>query len=154
MKKFRFSLEQILEYRRQLESARLSAYGRAAMALRQRQAELEQLGRELAEYRARMAQRGIGKISAAELALYRSYLGHCEVKVSEAAEWMMHAARDVEEQRRELVKARREKRVIERLKDIRRGQYDYEAAREETAQLDEVAATRFIARRSAAGDPR
>jgi len=151
MKKFTFSLEKILEYRGQLESARLSAYGKAAETFRRRQADLQRLGRELSDYRTRMAERGVGRISARELALYRSYLSHCEKRVAEAAEWMMEAARDMEERRRDLVKARRERRVIERLKAIKRSDYDYEAAREEIKTLDEVAATGFIARRAEAG---
>lgn len=151
MKKFKFPLEKILEYRSQLESVHLSAQGKATEVFRRRKDELELLGRELSDYRARMAEKGVGRISPRELALYRSWLSHCELKVGEAADWMMEAARDMEERKKELIKARHERRIMERLKEIKREHYDYEAAREEMKELDEVAATGFIARRSAGG---
>lgn len=151
MKKFKFPLEKILEYRSQLESTRLSAYGKAAEVFRRRKGELDRLNDELSDYRGRMAEKGVGRISPRELALYRSWLSHCELKVGEAADWMTQAARDMEERKTELINARSERRIMERLKEIKRDQYDYEAAREEIKELDEVGATSFIARRSAEG---
>jgi len=152
MKKFRFSLERVLEYRSQVESARLRAFSKAVEVFQRRQEELRKLGDEMTNYRTRLAEMGVGKISANELARWRSYLSHCEVGVARAARWMMEAAGEMEVKRRDLVAAKKDTRVLERLKEIKREQYDYEAAREETKVLDEVAAAGFVASRASGGE--
>jgi flagellar FliJ protein len=147
VKKFNFRLQKVLEYRGVMEDGRLRAFAKAVQVFQRRRDELTRLADELAVYRTRLAAMGVGRLCTRELALYRSYLSHCEIQVARAAEWMREAALAMEASRRELVTARREKRVIERLKEIKRRQYDYEAARDQTKELDEVAVTGFLARR-------
>lgn len=151
MKRFSFSLQKVLDYRRQLETMRSAAYSKAAEVFRQRHKNLESLGEELARYRSRLAEMGVGRISARDLGSYRSYMTHCEIKVSKAAEWLMEAAREMESRRREFVGAKKRTRVLERLEEIKRGRYDYEAARQETKELDEVAGVAFAAGRGLGG---
>ncbi len=152
MKKFSFSLQKVLDYRRQLESVRSAAFSKAAEVFEQRRKNLESLGEELAEYRSRLAEMGVGRISARDLSSYRSYMTHCEIKVSKAAEWLMEAAREMESRRRDFVGAKKRTRVLERLEEIKRGRYDYEAARQETKVLDEVAGVAFAAAHGSGGE--
>ena len=150
MKRFRFSLERVLDYRKQMELDRQRTFARAAEIFRRREENLRGLAKELETYRTRLAEMGTGRISARELALYRSYLTYLEARVEEAAAWLEDAARDMEARREELVKASKEKKVLDKVKDHKRAEYDYDAAREDTAQLDEVGATGFIAKSTTA----
>jgi len=145
MKKFSFRLEKILQYREQLQEQRLRAYAAAARALERRRDELEALGRELCDYRTRMAELGVGRTSARSLAVYRSYLSHCEARVAEAAGSLEDAARKLQQRRAALVEATRERKKLEKLKSARRSEHDYQAMREETRELDEIAVKRFAA---------
>ncbi|MHC4711937.1 MAG: flagellar export protein FliJ [Planctomycetota bacterium] len=151
MRRFNFTLEKILQYREQMEESHVRMFGKAVEVLRRRENELRRLMRELVEYRNHLAEMGLGRVSPRDLAFSRSYLTHCEAKVAEAADRMMAAARDMEEKKQGLVSARKERRIMEKLKEIKRRRWQYEAAREETKELDEVAATRHIAERAAAG---
>ncbi len=151
MRRFKFTLEKILQYREQVEDSQVRIFGKAVEVFRRRESELRRVMRELAEYRNRLAEMGVGRVSPRDLAFSRSYLTHCEAKVAEAADRMMEAARDMEEKKQGLVSARRERRIMEKLKEIKRRRWQYEAAREDTKELDEVAATRHIAGRAAAG---
>ena len=152
MKKFSFSLQKVLDYRRQLESVRSAAFSKAAEVFKQRQKNLESLGEELAQYRSRLAEMGVGRISARELSSYRSYMTHCEIKVSKAAKWLMEAAGEMESRRRDFVGAKKRTRVLERLEEVKRGRHDYEAARQETKVLDEVAGVAFAAVHGSGGE--
>ena len=145
MKKFAFSLEHILDYRRQLESDRKLAFSKAAEIFRRREGQLRTLADELADYRNRLARMGTGRISARELALYRSYLTYIETQVEQAVVWLRDAGSDVEDRRRQLAAASKDKQVLEKVKEVKRAEYDYQASREETAVLDEIGSNRFLA---------
>jgi len=145
MKKFAFSLERILEYRRQLESDRKLAFSKAAEIFRRREDQLRALAAELADYRTRLARMGVGKISAREFALYRSYLTYLEAQAERAVVWLHDAGRDLEARRSELAAASKDTQVLEKVKQVKRAEYDYQANREETAVLDEIGSARFVA---------
>jgi len=151
MKRFRFSLEKVLGYRRQLEQDRRRAFTKAVEVFRRREGELKSLSDDLARYRTRLAEIGTGRLSARELGLYRSYLTYLETQVARALEWFSDASAALESRRGELAAASREKKVLEKVRQRQRLDHDYDAGREETGQLDEVAATRFI--RARGGSP-
>jgi flagellar FliJ protein len=144
MKRFAFSLEKVLQYRKQLESDRQMAFAKAADVFRRREDELRALVARMEDYTNRLAAMGVGKISARQLALYRSYLTYLESKVHEAAGWLHDAVRDLEARRDDLIAASKDTKVLEKVKEHKRSDYDREAGREETGQLDEIGATRFI----------
>ena len=144
MKKFAFSLEKVLQYRKQLESDRQMAFAKAADVFRRREDELRGLVARMEDYTNRLAGMGVGKISARQLALYRSYLTYLESKVHEATGWLHDAVHDLEARRDDLIAASKDTKVLEKVKEHKRADYDREAGREETGQLDEVGATRFI----------
>lgn len=152
MKRFRFSLEKVLEYREQVESQRVRTFAVAAEVFRRRREELAALADELALYKGRLAEMGVGRADVRELTLYRTYLGHCEMKVATAVEWLRDAAREMEARREEMVRAGKDRRVIERFKEIKREHYDYEAQREETKELDEIGTRGFVSMHAGAGE--
>lgn len=152
MKKFKFSLERVLDYRKQLESARRRALATAVVVLRRRERELAALREEMNTYRTRMAALGTGRVSARDLSLYRSYLTHLELKVDESTQWMSDARSAVEKRRADLVKATKDTKVLSKVKEHQRAKHQYAADVEETKTLDEVGSTRFLVRQAAAAE--
>jgi flagellar FliJ protein len=150
MKRFRFPLERVLEYRREMELERRRALGVAMTVLTRREEEQRALAGDVSAYRTELARLGTGKISSRELALYRSYLTHLEMRLAKAAQWTRDARVAVEGRRRELVAASRETKVLDKLKARDLARYEYAAGRDETGVLDEIATTRFIADAAAA----
>ncbi len=151
MKRFVFSLAKVLEYRKQLESDRQLAFSKAAEIFRRREDQLRTLAAELTSYQNAMAKIGTGRISARELALYRSYLTYLETQVGQAVVWLQDSGRDLETRRRELAVASQEKQVLEKVKDSKRAEHDYQLARQETADLDEIGSNNYIAAMPVAG---
>jgi len=152
MKKFAFPLEKVFEYRRQLELQRRRALAKAMEVLGRRESELKSLASKMISYRNSLAERGVGKISARELALYRSYLTHVERQVERACQWLGEARNAVENHRADLVKASKETKVLEKVKARQRARYEYETDREETKQLDEIGTAKFLAGKAAVGE--
>lgn len=152
MKRFAFSLERILEYRRQLELDRKRTFSVASEVFRQREKDLRTLATELATYRTRLAEMGSGRVSARQLALYRSYMTHVEAQIGQAVLWLTDAGKDLEARRQDLAAASKDKQVIEKVKEHKRAEYEYEANRQETRDLDEVGAWRHAANRAQAGE--
>ncbi len=150
MKRFKFSLEKVLEYRRQLEQDRKLAFAKAAEVFRRREGELKTLSDNLTRYRTRLAEIGVGRLSARELGLYRSYLTYLEAEVAQAVTWFDDAARDLEGRRDELAGASKDKQVLEKVRQHQRSRHDYLSGREETKELDEIGSTRFVAGKAAA----
>ena len=146
MKRFAFPLERILEYRKQLELDRRRMFAKAAEVFRAREDQLRALAGELSEYRTRLAEMGTGKISTRQLALYRTYMTHVEFQLQQAVVWLRDAGRDLEARRQDLTVASKDKRVLEKVKEHKRADYEYEANRQDTKELDEVSATRHTAR--------
>jgi len=149
MKKFAFALENVLKYRRQLETVRRRAFSKAAEVFREREEQLRALAAELTEYRNRLARMGTGKISVRQLALYRSYMTYVESQIEQAVVWLQEAGRDLEARRQQLVTASKDRRVLDKVKEHKKADYDYEANRQETKDLDEVGATRYTPRDAA-----
>ncbi len=145
MKRFSFPLEKVLAYRRQLEAEKKRTLGLALSVLRRRERDLEDLHGRMTSYRTRLAEIGTGRVSARELALYRSYVGFLEAQVDKAAGWVRDAMVAVEEKRADLAAAGRDTKVMETVEDHARSAWEYEAGRQETHELDEVGSTRFVA---------
>lgn len=146
MKKFAFALEKILEYRKQIELDRRRAFSKAAEVFSRRERQLRALAGELAEYRTRLAEMGTGRLSTRQIALYRSYMTYVETQLDQAVVWLQDAGKDLEARRRELVASSKDKKVLEKVKEHKRADYEYEANRQETKDLDEIGAVRHVSR--------
>jgi flagellar FliJ protein len=147
MKRFRFPLDKVLAYRRQMEAERRRALAVALKVLRRREEELAQLAGEMGSYRTRLAEMGTGRLAARDLALYRSYLSYLEAKVAQASQWTRDARGAVEGRRAELVESSRDRKVLEKVESHARAAHDYEASREETKDLDEIGTVKHLAQR-------
>jgi flagellar FliJ protein len=141
---FTFRLERVRELREHVEgeakehlAASLSQQVRGAAMLAQAS------GRLAAAADARRAQEG-GVLSAADLVAHERWAASLERdhEVAEAA--LQRYEAEVDQRRTALGEARKEREVLERLKDRQRAAHKLEAARREGAELDEIAIQRHL----------
>ncbi|HVO34689.1 MAG TPA: flagellar export protein FliJ [Gemmatimonadales bacterium] len=140
MKRFRFRLERLLGLREAAEQDRARSLGTAARAAAH--------ARELADASARQclaAQQQISRALGAPLpAGLVSSLAASLARIATTRDVHEQASSEADAAHSDALtdyqQAHRERRVLERLSEIRRGVHEVEAAREERRQMDEVAA--------------
>ena len=145
MKKFKFQLDTVLRYKNQVLDIRLAEHGSALAAVRRQEAVLEQARRNRIaceeEYRRKKAE----GITIADSMKYETGIEVLERRVQREAGLLKELQKAEEEKRRLLVEARQETQSLEKLKDIKRGEYDAAVAKAEEKEIDDL-----VARRSAA----
>jgi flagellar FliJ protein len=150
---FRFRLERVRALRQRKE---LLAREELAHAISQRAGSQNRLRRveehlEQALTGQRLATGEDGNataVSAAELLARQAFVEHVEAQRTMGMRELERHEADVADRDTQLGCAAREHEILERLKDRRRAEYEREAGRRESEQLDEIALERF--RRSAA----
>jgi flagellar FliJ protein len=146
MKKFKFQLDTVLRYKNQVLDIRLAEHGSALAAVRRQEAVLEQARRNRIaceeEYRRKKAE----GITIADSMKYETGIEVLERRVQREAGLLKELQKAEEEKRRLLVEARQETQSLEKLKDIKRGEYDAAVAKAEEKEIDDL----VMARRSAA----
>ena len=145
MKKFKFQLDTVLRYKNQVLDIRLAEHGSALAAVRRQEAVLEQARRNRIaceeEYRRKKAE----GITIADSMKYETGIEVLERRVQREA-GLLKELQKAEEEKRRLVEARQETQSLEKLKDIKRGEYDAAVAKAEEKEIDDL----VMARRSAA----
>ena len=146
MKKFKFQLDTVLRYKNQVLDIRLAEHGSALAAVRRQEAVLEQARQNRIaceeEYRRKKAE----GITIADSMKYETGIEVLERRVQREAGLLKELQKAEEEKRRLLVEARQETQSLEKLKDIKRGEYDAAVAKAEEKESDDL----VMARRSAA----
>lgn len=142
MKSFRFRFETLLKVRKIREDLAQQEFSKIQRHLSDlgkfrdaRRSQWSLAGRQLTE---KMDQ----GIRPFEIDSYRSYLFHLEAEISRLEELMAQAARQLEERRGELIAAKRELKVMERLRDIDLNRHLAEQSREDLRFMDELAIQR------------
>jgi flagellar FliJ protein len=141
MKKFRFRLEKLLEHRRNQEDEAATALAQAMEAVKQANANLENIIRELAfveseRLQAQMQNRWNDVLSMCELEK------RLKVKIDEARQRVRELEQEAEIRRQEAVTKVTERKVVENLKEKALTQYWSESLKEEQKLLDEVSVTK------------
>ncbi|MDE6837468.1 MAG: flagellar export protein FliJ [Acutalibacter sp.] len=146
MKKFKFQLGTVLRYKNQVLDIRLAEHGSALAAVRRQEAVLEQARQNRIaceeEYRRKKAE----GITIADSMKYETGIEVLERRVQREAGLLKELQKAEEEKRQLLVEARQETQSLEKLKDIKRGEYDAAVAKAEEKEIDDL----VMARRSAA----
>lgn len=139
VKPFKFRLEKVLEYRRQLED-------QARMALARAQAEHDAQERLLADIRARLAEhmeKGFGEsVTQAEIWLWSCYRDALERDILTAVAELKRLALILQKRRQEAVLRSREKKLLEKLKDRQEQKHHVAENLAEQKEFDEMATIR------------
>lgn len=143
VKRFRFSLEKVLRYKRLVKEQKQAALFKAYQDYFRQQQELERLEAILERGRKGLLS---GRMSPAMLMHKISYLDFISRQVASQELAVAEAWEEVEKCRQEVVRADKEQQVLEKLKQRQREDYLHEVEIKFQNELDEVASSAFLRR--------
>ena len=146
MKKFRFSLETVLDYKNQaLESLR-TEHGAILAQVRAQEKVIEGLETEYRDADADFTQRKMEGINVLDAMSFEQYLRSLERKLQEEYRKLDRLQKREEEKRSQVVEARKETATIEKLKEHKLEDYRKAEQKDQEQQIEEfVSTTRAMA---------
>ena len=142
MKRFRFQLESVLDYKQQTLDALMPELSEAQRVAAAPEAARDEAAGRLAAYDAEFAEKRAAGFTNLEAVEYEAGQRVLEQRLQREQKLLEQRQRELEAKRQEVVEARQETHAIEKLKEIRRGEYDYAAAKEDEKALDDLTAAR------------
>ncbi len=142
MKRFQFQLDPVLKYKNQTLDMLMTELSEAQMVAAAQEKARDEAVARLAEYDAKFAEKreiGFTNIEAVEYEAGQQVL---ERRIQREEQLLAQRRRELEAKRAQVVTARQEAHAIEKLKEIRRGEYDATAAKAEEKALDDLTAAR------------
>jgi flagellar FliJ protein len=142
LKRFRFSLEKVLELRKYREQEARLELGRAVGELQA----IEDQIRETGAVRHNAAAARFSSGNAPEIINYENYINRLDQLKEKLLKDAAAAELVVEEKRKAWLEASRDRKVVDRLREKREAEYRGKMAKEERAELDDIANDRQIRR--------
>ncbi len=140
MAQFVFKLEGVLRHRKNLEQARQRTLAEVQAQLSQLEAQLRALDAQVQATNDDVRQnRLIGKVDVNFLTAHRRFLMATQRRAMEIAQNMGLVQLKLDEARRALAEAAKERKVLEKLRERKHQAWQAELNRKEAAALDEVA---------------
>ena len=146
MKKFRFSLETVLEYKNQALDALRAEHGAILAQVRAQEKVIEDLEAEHREVDADFTRRKLEGINVLDAMSCEQYLRSLERKLQEEYRRLERLRKREEEKRSQVVEARKETATIEKLKEHKLEDYRKAEQKAEEQRIEEfVSTTRAMA---------
>ena len=144
MKKFRFSLETVLDYKQQVLESLQIEHAAIQAKVRAQEERLRGLEEQHWELDAEFSQRKLEGIAILEAMKYEQYLRATERAIEEA-EAVLEDLREQEEAKRsEVVEAKKETSSIEKLRERKLDGYNKALRKSEEAMIDELVSTKRV----------
>ncbi len=148
MRQFAYRFQRVLEIKGRMEDARKAALGEVVSVLNREEETL----RDLQDTRRRCLQAGrfqpAAPVNANLLDVQASYLQRLKRECGEKQEQIRQVESVVEEKRKDLMEATKERRVFEILREQREETYKREQKRQERRLLDDVGTQLYLRRRN------
>lgn len=144
MKKFRFSLETVLDYKQQALDALQVEHGAILAQVRAQEMAIEEMEaayRHLDGEFIRRKQEGITVVDAMK---YDQYLRAMERQLEEAYQRLEELKKQAEKKRQEVVEAKKETSSIEKLREKKLDSYNKAVQKSEEAMIDELVSTKRV----------
>jgi flagellar FliJ protein len=141
---FRFRLEQVLRYRKQIEDTKKKEFALARRRVTEQRKKLFGLIAEEARQKEELKGLEKGSIDITSLRLQLAYLNTIARMITYEKQELTRLIQIEADKRDQWSQASKAVRVLERLKERLQQRYMYELSREEQKFLDEVAQTGFI----------
>ncbi|MEN6370671.1 MAG: flagellar export protein FliJ [Armatimonadota bacterium] len=142
MKKFKFNLQRVLDYRQTIEDKLLAELAAVQAEHERELVKLEDMKHELSRFREKMKVE-LSQGSADEIKESYNYLQQLTKQVL-AQQLVVSNVKEKKDQKTlEVVDAAKERKALERLKEYKVADYKKEADRQEQKFLDEIAGIRF-----------
>ena len=150
MKKFRFSLETVLDYKQQVLDALQAEHGAILAQVRAQEELLERLEANYYELDQEFTQRKMEGISILDAMQYEQYLRAMEREIQEAVLELEKLRQEEEAKRAQVVAAKQDASSLEQLREKKLDLYNKAVQKSEEAMIDEfVSTTRVMAAQSA-----
>lgn len=152
MKKFKFSLETVLSYKRQVLDTLQREHGLLVAEVRAQETLLERLWQQYRAYGDEYNERSAVGLILLDAMYYQSRLRAMEREIQQQTQRLEELERLAEEKRLEMVEARKETASIEKLREKKVAAYDKAVAKAEELLVEEfVSAARTAAAAERAG---
>ena len=146
MKKFRFSLETVLDYKQQALDALRAEHGAILAQVRAQEQLIEDLETEHRQADDDFTQRKLEGINVLDAMSFEQYLRSLERKLQEEYRKLDRLRRREEDKRAQVVEARKETATIEKLKEHKLEDYRKAEQKDEEQRIEEfVSTTRAMA---------
>ena len=143
MKKFRFSLETVLEYKQQILDSLQAEHGAILARIRQQEEHIEALEAEYRHLSQEFNRRKTEGISILDALKYEQYLRAMERQIEEARQFLAELQKQ-EAKRREVVEAKKDTSSIEKLREKKLEVYNKAVQKSEENLIDEFVTTKRI----------
>jgi flagellar FliJ protein len=138
MKKFRFNLDSVLDYRQQTLDERKNEYGRALEKVRQQQARKEAAEARYRDMNQRFREEAAVGISCADAVSYEMGLRLLEQQIARETQLLQECRAAAEEKREEMMQAHVDTTVLERLREKKLKDYQSQLQKAEERFIDEL----------------
>ena len=144
MKKFRFSLETVLDYKQQALDALQVEHGAILARVRAQEVEIQEMETAYRQLDEEFAQRKLEGITVMDAMKYEQYLRAAERQLEEAYKRLEELRRQAEAKRQEVVEAKKETSSIEKLREKKLDAYNKAVQKSEEAMIDELVSTKRV----------
>ena len=144
MKKFRFSLETVLEYKQQVLDSLQAEHGAILAQVRQQEELIEELEAESRHMSGEFNRRKLEGLSILDAIKYEQVLRAMEREIEEARERLRELQKQAEKKREQVVEAKKETSSIEKLREKKLENYNKTVQKGEEALIDEFVTTKRI----------
>lgn len=146
MKKFQFSLENVLDYKQQVLTSLQTEHGTILAQLRRQEEILRSLEAQYHEVDDQFTQRKMEGMSIADALSFEQYLRAMERKLHDESARLEQIVRQEEAKRKEVVSAKQDTSSIEKLREKKLELYRKEVQKSEEAALEDfISTTRILA---------
>lgn len=142
MKKFRFSLDTVLEYKRQVLDALMSEHAALLSRVRAQQSVLSALGDQSAATDAAYREEQAAGMTIAEARKYEARLAALERQMQQETQTLRELEAQAEAKRAEVVTARQETASIEKLREKKLEEYKHDLQKSEEQLIDDLVGAR------------
>ncbi|WBF68754.1 flagellar export protein FliJ [Desulfovibrio subterraneus] len=139
MAPYKFKLQQVLDYRNQLEDQAKMAFTQAQQRYDAHVARVNGLRQRLAEYEPKLYQTN----NPSELWLLRNFVQALTLDVATAESRLLQLAQELNKARQNLVKKSQERKLLDKLKENQAKRHAKEERFKEQQQFDETATLRY-----------
>ena len=144
MKKFRFSLETVLEYKQQILDSLQAEHGAILARIRKQEEHIEALEAEYRHLSQEFNRRKAEGISILDALKYEQYLRAMERQIEEAHQLLRDLQKQEEAKRKEVVEAKKDTSSIEKLREKKLEVYTKAVQKSEENLIDEFVTTKRI----------
>lgn len=145
MKKFKFSLEVVLSYKRQMEDAVRAEHAAVLAKVREQEAVVDALNQEYSDYNEEYRQAKMDGITIADAMFYQNGLQALEIDIQLETKKLEAVRKKEEEKREAVVEAKKEVSTLEKLREKKYESYQKAVEKDDEQFIEEFVSSQRVA---------